>query len=122
MNQRQEMRDFTWEEMKRLERAKLGRIVPVSDDRRKLVLDARHPAARRLTTRPEADGFVRADMGSVLFRDASQALRQAVPPELRNRAMPSAKGLEYRWTQLTQSDVRQLVDVVLSLLGTAGQP
>lgn len=109
------LRPFVWELMGRLEQAALGTHQRVSEQRDRFDLNRHHPAARTLSERPESRGFIRADRGSLLFRNASAQLRTAVPPELANRAMPSAKGLEFRWTQLDHSDIRRLFETVAQL-------
>jgi hypothetical protein len=101
--------------------AGLGPVVEVSAARRKLVLRDDHPSARHLSLRPQSDGFVRADEGSLLFRHASRALEDAIPRQLLSRRMESAKGLEFRWTALGPEDVRILFACLRWLAVTAGE-
>src|SRR5688572_10230811 len=67
---RTEKRGIVWQQMAELEKQRLGRREIVSDERDKFVLDPAHPAAARLTSRPNSRGFIRADRGSLLFRAA----------------------------------------------------
>jgi hypothetical protein len=112
---RTEKRGIVWTEMGRLQELRLGRRVIVSDQRDKFVLEATHPAAARLTTQPNADGFIRSDRGGLLFRNASASLRGSVPSSMRADAMASSKGLEFRWTALDNASIRTLFDVVRKL-------
>ena len=114
---RSEKRGVVWEEMLTLQTGGLGSRVRVSEQRDKFVLNPQHPAATGLTFRPEANGFVRADRGSLLFRNAAASLRSAVPTQLRLRAMKSAKGLEFRWTTLENADLRRLFQVIRAHAG-----
>jgi len=113
---RTELRAFTWEQLKRVEKAGLGEAVEVSAHRDKLVLYPSHPAAVHLTTAPYADGFIRADKGSLLYRNASPEFIGSVPRSLAVKSMNSAKGLEFRWAQLSEADIRTLTDAVLHLV------
>lgn len=110
---RSQLRAFAWEQIKRLERAGLGEAIEVSSLRDKLVLQPGHPAATRLTTDPFANGFVRADTGSLLFRNAAPEFIRAVPRVLVQKRMNSMKGLEFRWTQLSEAEILTLADLVL---------
>ena len=108
-----QLRPIVWDGMDRLEKLGLGQRSRVSSSRNKFVLDPNHERAHLLTSRPDANGFIRADEGSLLFRDASAELRGAIPRQLTDRAMQgSKKGLEFRWTQLGPADVRLLFAVV----------
>jgi hypothetical protein len=108
-----QLRPIVCDGMDRLERLGLGQRSRVSSSRDKFVLDPGHERAHLLTSRPDADGFIRADEGSLLFRDASDELRSAIPRQLVGRAMQSSsKGLEFRWTQLGPADVRLLFAIV----------
>jgi len=101
--------------------AGLGELVKVSEDRQKLVLHVDHPRALTLSERPEADGFIRADENSLLFRDAAPAVLDAVPRQLLARRMDSDKGLEFRWTVLSDDDIRLLHAIVRWLARTGGR-
>ena len=120
MTYRSERRATAWAEMAGLAAAGLGELVEVSQERRKLVLHINHPRAALLTERPTADEFLRADEGSLLFRDAAPALIDAIPRQLLARRMNSAKGLEFRWTVLADDDIRLLHALVRWLARTGG--
>lgn len=117
---RTEQRDIVWREMGMLERQGLGIRIQVSAQRDKFVLNAGHPRVHRLTGRPEADGFIRADGRTLLFRDAATTLRDAVPGALRARAIASSKGLEFRWSALDNREIRELFGLLSDLAGTDG--
>lgn len=121
MNDRQRRRAIAWAEMAELAASGLGRLVEVSPARRKVVLRVNHPHADLLTTRPEADGFIRADEDSLLFRDAAQSLIDAVPWQIVARQMDSSKGLEFRWTALSNADIRLLHATIRWLAETGGE-
>ena len=105
---RSEKRGIVWTEMLALQQTGLGRREVVSDQRDKFVLNTEHPAASRLTSRPGANGFIRADKNTLLFRSASASLRAAVPLPLRAHARKSEKGLEFGWSVLENADLRAL--------------
>ena len=116
MTQRTPKRQVVWEEMQRLEDAGLGHREWVSSSRDKFVLDASHPAATALTSRPGANGFVRADDDTLLFRAPSEPLRQgliSIQPLLHSQ---SDKGYELRWSALDIADIRQMFDVLRSIV------
>jgi hypothetical protein len=98
--------------MARLEELGLGTCVRVSEHRDKFVLRTDLPRGMLLTFQPEANGFIRADAGSLLFRKASGYLRTCVPDALLDRAKTSSKGLEFPWTQIDLADVRLLFAIV----------
>lgn len=113
-NARPQLRAFLWSEFKRLERAKLGKAAKVSPQRDKYVISKGHPAAMRLTSTPDAKGgFIRADTGSLLFRNATREFVDSVPGGLLRKRMDSRKGLEFRWTQLSEAEIRTMVDLIL---------
>jgi hypothetical protein len=114
---RSEKRGIAWAGMLVLERAGLGMCERVSDQRDKLVLDTAHPAASRLTNQADADGFIRSDKGSFLLRHASASLSAAVRTSVRGRPMKSDKGLEFRWTELENDDIRAIFRIVRSHAG-----
>ena len=109
------LRPVVWEHMGRLEELGLGEREHVSEQRDRFVLHADHPRAETLSKRPKARGFIRADRGGLLFRDASPELRSTIPKDLADRAMDSSKGLEFRWTQLSSSDIGRLFGAVMQL-------
>lgn len=115
MSKFDELRPVVWEEMGALEQLGLGFREHVSAGRDKFVLSATHARATALTDKVEADGFVRADDKSLLFRHASQELRERIPSQIAARAMESDKGLEFRWSQLGPADLRTVFTVVRAL-------
>ena len=109
MSHRTLKRQVAWEETQQLQAAQLGECKAVSDDRDKFVLDETGPSAFRLSRKPEANGFIRADGDTLLFRHPSEALaNELVTPKLQAHLKPSPKGLEFRWTGLEVSDIRSL--------------
>lgn len=109
-------REVAWEETKLLEDADLGHREIVSHLRDKFILHTDHPKATTLTSRPEANGFIRADEDTLLFRNASSELRASLPEELMNRSvLRSEKGLEFRWTQIDANDIRRLFEAVRTI-------
>ena len=93
----------------------------MSDQRDKFLLNPSHIAAVRLSDRPDANGFIRSDKGSLLFREASSMLREAVPVAIRVRAITSNKGLEFRWTQLGPTEIDELFAAVLRIAENSDQ-
>jgi hypothetical protein len=112
MPERSSARIQVWNHLAKLQLAALGHVVRVSDQRDKFTLDCSHVAAGRLSDRPDANGFIRSDKNSLLFREASELFRQAVPSHIRTRAMASKKGLEFRWTQLEPTHIDELFAAV----------
>ena len=109
---RSEKRVLVWQFLQDLSASGLGDAAVVSPQRDKLVLDVEYPRASALSDRPDADGFIRADEDSFLFRSASTDLRDLVPAALKARSMASEKGLEFRWTQIDVEDIRLLMALV----------
>jgi hypothetical protein len=98
--------------MLRLERAGLGSRQEVSIQRDKFMLDPNHGTATLLSRRLEANGFIRADENTLLFRDASEALYgrlAGVRPEI---AVRSDKGFEVRWSSVDVADVERMFDTL----------
>ena len=112
---RNELRGMVWRQMGALAGLGLGERTEMSANRDEFVVRLDHQGAAALRDRPEADGFIRSDGTGLLFRDATKAFRDAVPPMLRHRATASAKGLEFRWSQLQPDDVRALFATVRSV-------
>ncbi|HCY61918.1 MAG TPA: helicase [Oxalobacteraceae bacterium] len=108
-------RELVWQELKRLEQFGLGRCEIVSPSRDKFVLLDTHPNAARLTLRPKANGFIRADNDSLLFRDAASDLISQIPSALSARRLNGQKGLELRWNALTESDIQDLFHTIQQL-------
>jgi hypothetical protein len=114
---RPEKREIVWTKLAELERQGLGRREIVSDKRDKFMVNTMHPRVTRLTTQPDAEGFIRSDTGSLLFRNASASIRMGLPPALKAKAMKSNKGLEFRWSDLEESDIRSLFTIIKDLAG-----
>lgn len=119
MRSRSTKREVAWDEMKILEESGLGYCEVVSDLRDKFMLHADHPKADKLSRRPEANGFIRADENSLLFRDASDELKGLIPTHLLHSAIESGKGLEFKWTAIENADIRSLFYAARSLAGYA---
>jgi hypothetical protein len=110
--------EFAWEQMKILEDVGLGRREEFSQKRDKFKLHVDDPKTERLTNTPDAKGgFIRAEEGKLLFRNASSELLTVLPKELVDRSMNSEKGLEFRWTQIHESDIRLLFAAMGYLFG-----
>jgi len=124
MGQRSDRRATAWNYMETLSKCGLGKCLPVGKGklRRKFVIDLNHPRASLLSDRPEADGFVRADENSLLFRKASSAVYDTIPRKLLTRKMKSDKGLEFRWTVLSDDDIRLLFECIRWLACTGSEP
>lgn len=116
---RSEKRELVWSEMAQLERLGIGRREIVSDKRDKFMVNTLHPRVTKLTTQPDAEGFIRSDTGSLLFRNASMSLKIGLPSAAKAKAMKSTKGLEFRWPDLDESDVRTLFATVRDLAGAS---
>lgn len=115
MTERSEKRKLAWDEMKALEDRGLGQRQVVSTDRDKFVLDPGHRYAYRLTSRPDANGFIRADSRTLLFRAASDELRQVLT-QPRDMSIPSPKGVEFRWSDLDDAALRRFFEGLASLI------
>jgi hypothetical protein len=102
--------------MLRLEQDGLGYRERVSSGRDKFVLQQDHPAATVLSRRPEANGFIRADDASLLFRAVSDGLRLQLEAIQPLRAMRSDKGFEMRWSALEARDVERMFELVRSMV------
>ncbi len=109
MSDRSDKRTLVWEEMKALEDRGLGQRQVVSMDRDKFMLEPGHRYAYRLTSRPDANGFIRADSRTLLFRAASDELRQVLT-QPQDRSIPSAKGVEFRWSDLDEATLRRFFE------------
>jgi hypothetical protein len=108
-----------WQQFSRLEEFGLGARHVVSEHRDKFVLDASHPSASELTTRPQADGFLRADHGSFLVRAPSALLRASLPRLTVQAAATRPKGLEWRWSKLSIDALDAIFETVIGLADTA---
>lgn len=114
---RSDKRELVWSEMAQLERLGIGHREIVSDKRDKFLVSTLHPRVSKLTTQPDAEGFIRSDTGSLLFRKASLSLKLGLPSALKAKAMESTKGLEFRWPALEEPDIRSLFATVRELAG-----
>jgi hypothetical protein len=114
--QRSLKRQVVWEEMSRLEDMGLGHREMVSVLRDKFVLDASHSAVTMLTTRPGANGFVRADEDTLLFRAPSENLRHSLTSVKQDLVVNSEKGYELRWSTVDISEIRQMFEAIRSNL------
>jgi hypothetical protein len=92
----------------------LGKRKVVSAKRDKFILDVDHAAADRLSSRPDANGFIRADLRTLLFRGASDALRQLLT-QPHDMSIPSTKGVEFRWNDIDAAAIRRLFAHVAQL-------
>lgn len=117
MNHRSLKRAVAWEEIKKLEAAGLGRADVVSELRDKFLLDVTHREASQLSQRPSADGFIRADKASLLFRNASPRLTEMMSMQIGTRPVKRNRGIELNWSDLDESDIRSLFDAVKRLAG-----
>lgn len=111
MNSISEKKKIVLAEMKRLEEMGLGNCGRVSDLRDKFVLNIDHPSAHRLTDRPRANGFIRSDTKTLLFRYASEELRARILTQNYD-ARESSKGLEFRWSTLGPDAISGLFNAV----------
>lgn len=115
MSGRNAKRQLVWDLMLQLEQDGLGDRQQVSDQRDKFMLDSAHGAVSLLSRRPDANGFIRSDRDSLLFRDASDVLRgrlEAVCP----RATAGEKGYEVRWSAVDPDSIERMFDAVRSVI------
>lgn len=111
MDATSEKKDFVWNQMGILEQIGLGERHRVSKSRDKFILNFEHPSADRLTSRPRANGFIRADSNSLLFHHAAEELRRQVDLSA-GTIISSDKGLELRWSSLTQDQISRLFEAI----------
>jgi hypothetical protein len=102
--------------MLQLEQDGLGHREQVSAQRDKFMLDSNHGAAFLVSRRPDANGFIRADSDSLLFRDASDLLRSRLEAVLPGMAAASEKGYEVRWSAVDSSNIERMFDAVRSVV------
>ena len=107
-------RQLVWDHMLQLEQDGLGWREVVSQQRDKFVLNQQHGAATALSTRIDANGFIRADTNSLLFRDASDTLRAWLEALKPGAASRSDKGYEVRWSVVEASDIARMFEAVRS--------
>jgi 5-methylcytosine-specific restriction enzyme A len=114
LSERSEKRQIVWDEMLKLEQLGIGKRVFVSVLRDKFVLNVEFPNVERLTKDPKANGFVRADQHSLLFRYASEELRRKleIPEHL---ISVTKKGLQLRWSVLDEMKIHRLFYVIRTL-------
>ncbi len=123
MRSRSPKQELVWFGMQMLDATGLGEATEVSEHRDKFVLNPAHSAARRLTDRPEADGFVRSDKDSLLFRHPSNRFRNRLPESLQAKAMPGSqeKGLEFSWSRINENEIGILFRAVIALVVGEGR-
>lgn len=80
------------------------------------MLDSGHGAAFLLPRRPDANGFIRADSDSLLFRDASDLLSSRLEAALPGVAAASEKGYEVGWSAVDPGDIERMFDAVRSVV------
>lgn len=117
MDHRSHRRALVWEQMLRLEKAGLGKRDEVSPQRDKFLLNQDLAALSQVTRLPTADGHIQSTKNALLFRDAASPFVDRLPEGLRQRAVPSRLGLEFRWTKLQDVDIRVLFDTFLAAVG-----
>lgn len=115
MSYRSEKRALVWEEMKKLERVGLGRVEVVSELRDKFVLNVEHAQASQLSLRPSAQGFIRADEDSLLFRNASESLKRMMEKDLVSLAVNYERGIEFGWGAVDEPTLLRMFDAVAQL-------
>jgi hypothetical protein len=116
MNERSNKRALVWSKMEALENCGLGTRQFVSDDRDKFMLNPDHRSAYRLSSRPDANGFIRADSRSLLFRDATDELRRMLT-QPHDMSFASAKGVEFRWADIDEASIHRFFEHVARLAG-----
>lgn len=116
MSERTLKRQLVWECMLHLEQDGLGHRKQVSALRDKFMLDSSHGAAFLLSHRPDANGFIRADSDSLLFRDASDLLHSRLEAVLPGAAAASEKGYEVCWSAVDPGGIERMFDAVWSVV------
>jgi hypothetical protein len=106
--------------MGHLQQLGLGRREIVSEDRDKFMIHTVHPRVTRLTTQPDAQGFIRSDGRTLLFRNPSATIKMAMPDSLRSKGKKSKKGLEFSWGMLEEEDIKTPFAVVRDAAGAPG--
>lgn len=109
-------RQLVWDHMLQLEQDGLGTGEVVSEKRDKFLLHTTHGAATALSHNIDANGFIRADINSLLFRHASDLLRSRLEAIKPGAAIRSDKGYEARWSSLEASDITDMFDAVRAIL------
>ena len=117
LERRSPKRQAVWDEMCKLEKVGLGAREFVSDQRDRFMLNIDHGAATLLSTRIHAKGFIRSDLNSLLFRDASEVLRRQLSSVLPNKAFRNNKGFEISWSNVNMSDIVSMFDVIRTMTG-----
>jgi HEAT repeat protein len=82
------------------------------------MLDARHGAATALSRHLEARGFIRSDRDTLLFRDATAALRDRLEAVKPGVATCGDKGFEVRWSAVDETDIGHMFDAIRTLAAT----
>jgi hypothetical protein len=117
--QRSVKRLAVWDQMLRLEQEGLGVRELVSDQRDRFMLEVDHGAATALSTDVHARGFIRADVASLLFRNASDALHEQLAAIKPGLGRQDEKGYEIRWSNVDVSDIARMFDAVRLVAGMA---
>lgn len=116
MSERDAKRQLVWDRMLQLEQDGLGYRQQVSDQRDKFMLDSGHGAVSLLSRRPDANGFIRSDRDSLLFRDASDVLRDRLEAVCPGAATAGEKGYEVRWGAVDPDSIERMFDAVRSIV------
>jgi hypothetical protein len=106
--------------MGQLQELGLGRREIVSDDRDKFMVNTAHPRAARLTTQPDADGFIRSDGRSLLLRNPSATVQLNIAAPLKAKAKRSTKRWEFSWGALEEAEIDAIFAAVRQAAGVAG--
>jgi len=114
-------RERAWSEMGRLQELGLGRREIVSDDRDKFMVNTAHPRAARLTTQPDADGFIRSDGRSLLLRNPSATVQLAIARPVKAKAKRTTKRWEFSWRVLEEAEVDAIFAAVRQAAGIAAE-
>jgi hypothetical protein len=72
------------------------------------MVNTAHPRVNLLTTRSDAEGFIRSDGGSLLFRYPSATIKMRIPESLKLKAKKSPKGWHFPWGVLHEADIGAL--------------
>jgi hypothetical protein len=105
--------------MGQLQELGLGRREIVSDDRDKFMVKTTHPRVARLTTQPDADGFIRSDGRSLLLRNLSATIQMSLPGSLKAKAKKSTRRLEFSWGVLEEAEIGVIFAAVRQAAGVA---
>jgi hypothetical protein len=115
MTERSQKRARAWKEMKKLELAGLGQAMEVSAGRDKFKLNVEHAQASQLSSKPGANGFIRADETGLLFRNASERLMRSMSVHIGSRPVNYDKGIEHNWGVVDEADIGRMFDAVAQI-------